>query len=780
MMEKTVDEKRLKPTLIRRRAKPQEEMPVVSTEPVLETEPVQTQAQEVVASGTQEEVAPTASPAQTPPSTVAPVSPAKPATEVRRIGLVGHMDLSTLAPVAAPKEDWKERQVLKTARKRRSRAELELESIQRAGGLKHYADLTVVDETVEPGLVAPTEEVEAPQQVVVERVFRPNAAKKRKASRKDFKRTQITEPKAIKKVIRIEHGLSVSALSQATGHKTSEILKRLIDLGIMATINQTIDAEIATMIAEEYGYTVENVAFKEEDVLNVADDKRSQEDLHPRPPVVTIMGHVDHGKTSLLDAIRKTDVAAGEAGGITQHIGAYDVVHEKGRITFLDTPGHEAFTQMRARGAKVTDIVILVVAADDGVMPQTVEALNHAKAAGVPIIVAINKVDRPQANLDRVKKELAEHSLLPEDWGGDVICVPTSARTKQGVDKLLEMILLQAEVMELKASSKIRPKGVIVESRLDKGRGPVVTALIQEGTLTVGTSIVSGMHWGRVRAMYDAYGKKVDEAGPSKPVEILGLSGVPQAGDELVGVSDEHVKQVAEERQTKHWEGSLAQSARVSLEELQRQIAAGGRHELRAIVKADVHGSVEAVSDSLTKLSTDNVGLKILHKGVGGITESDVMLAAASGAIVVGFNVQPDGNAKAAANQQKVEIRTYRIIYEMIDDVKKAMAGLLSPVEQEKVLGRAEVREVFRISKVGQIAGCSVTSGKIARNAFARLLRDQAVVFEGKLSSLKRFKDDAREVSEGYECGIGIENYNDLKPGDVIEAYIIEKKEATL
>ena len=614
----------------------------------------------------------------------------------------------------------------------------------------------------------------------VERVFQP-IARRKKSTRKGFKKTEITEPKAIKKVIRIAEAMSVSELSQATGKKVSELMKRLVDLGIMVTVNQRIEFEVASMIAEELGYKIEQTALKEEDLLTLPLEKILQENIKPRAPVVTVMGHVDHGKTSLLDAIRKTNVVEGEAGGITQHIGAYEVSIPKGKLTFLDTPGHEAFTSMRARGAKVTDIVVLVVAADDGIMPQTVEAIHHAKAAEVPIIVAINKIDKPGAQPERVKQALTEHELVPEEWGGDVICIPTSAKTKEGVEKLLEMILLQAEVLELKADPTIRPKGVVVEARLDKGRGPVATLIVQEGTLRVGDFIVCGFAYGKIRAMTDATGKVMKEALPSQPVEIQGLSSVPDAGDEFVGVlGEKEARQIIDVREVKERKKSSGDLSTTSLEDLQRELAAGETKELVLVIKADVHGSAEAVADSLLKLQTDIVKVKVLHKGVGGITENDVMLASASNAIVLGFNVKPDSKAKAAAERERVEIRSYRIIYEMIDDIRKAMEGLLAPEESEKSLGTIEVREVFKITKVGQIAGCYVTSGKITRNALVRLLRDQVVVYEGKISSLKRFKDDAREVTEGYECGIGIENFNDIKVGDIIEAYVIEKKAASL
>ena len=505
------------------------------------------------------------------------------------------------------------------------------------------------------------------------------------------------------------------------------------------------------------------------------------EDLKPRPPVVTIMGHVDHGKTSLLDAIRTANVTAGEAGGITQHIGAYDVELEGKKITFLDTPGHEAFTAMRARGAKATDIVILVVAADDGVMPQTKEAINHSKAAGVPIIIAINKMDKPDANPERVKQELTEFELVPEEWGGETIFVEVSAKQHTNLDQLLEMILLQAEVLDLKANPDKRAKGVVVEARLDKGRGPVATVLVQEGTLKIGDPIVTGVHFGRVRTMTNDRGDRLEEAGPSIPVEVTGLSGVPDAGDAFHSVEDEKAaKDVAQHRQQKLREAELAKTSKISLEQLYARIQQGDVKELKVILKGDVQGSVEAVKDSLLKLSTEACRLVVIHTGVGGIIESDVSLASASDAIVLGFNVRPEPKAASLAESEGVDIRLYNIIYDAVADIRDAMEGLLAPTLQEKYLGRAEVRETFSVSKVGMIAGCYVTDGKLLRGSQVRLLRDNVVVWQGKMSSLKRFKDDVREVATGYECGIGLENYNDIKVGDVIEAFEIEAIKTTL
>lgn len=614
-----------------------------------------------------------------------------------------------------------------------------------------------------------------------ERVFKPGPTfrGKKKGGRMapppGAKKTEITLPKAIKRVIKISDVIQVGELAKRMGVKAGEVIKKLFGLGMMANINQAVDIDAATLVCQEFGYEVERVGMEVvEETLEETTDLA--ESLVPRPPIVTVMGHVDHGKTSLLDAIKRTDVAAGEAGGITQHIGAYHVKVDKGDLVFLDTPGHEAFTAMRARGAQVTDFVILVVAADDGVMPQTVEAINHAKAANVPIIVAINKIDKPGANPDRVKQSLSDHGLQPEDWGGSTIFVNVSAKQKLGIKELLEMILLQAEVMDLKANPDKLAKGIIIEAKLDKGRGPVATVLVQEGTLKVGDPFVAGIHYGRVRALVDDRGGKVQMAGPSMPVEVLGLPGVPQAGDKFIAVSDEKkAKEIGTYRQMKQRETELSKSSKVSLEDLYSKIKEGEVKELGIIVKADVHGSVEALAESLQKLSTDAIKLKVLHGSVGAITETDVMLAAASNAIIIGFHVRPDAKVQALAEEEGVDVRLYSIIYEVIEDVKKAMEGLLEPTIKEVVLGRAEVRQVFSVPKIGAVAGCFVTDGKIARGAKVRLIRDSIVVHDGKMASLRRFKDDVKEVQSGYECGIGIENYNDIKTGDVIEAYIHEK-----
>lgn len=597
--------------------------------------------------------------------------------------------------------------------------------------------------------------------------------KKRALPGKEQKKTEITVAKASKRVVRMAEVVTVGDMARSMGVKAGEVIKKLMGLGMMATINQVLDFDTATLVANEFDYQVENVAF---DVETALQDQHKvpdpEEALEPRPPVVTIMGHVDHGKTSLLDAIRSTNVTDAEAGGITQHIGAYHVRLNGRGVTFLDTPGHEAFTAMRARGAKVTDIVVLVVAADDGVMPQTIEAVDHARAAEVPIIVAVNKIDRPDADPDRVQRGLADHGLVPEAWGGDTIFVPVSAVTREGLPGLLEMLLLQADLLELKANPDKLARGAVVEAKLERGRGPVSTVLVQEGTLKVGDPVFAGPHHGKVRAMIDDQGRKVDKATPSIPVEILGLQGTPQAGEAFSALNDEATaRQFAEYRETQQREAELAKTSKVSLEEFYDQIKADEVKELRVVLKGDVHGSVEALNEAVTRLSTDDVKLRVIHGSVGGVTESDVLLASASNAIVIGFNVRPEPKATSLATQQGVDLRLYTIIYEVLDDIRSAMEGLLDPVFREEFHARIQVREVFNIRGVGTVAGCSVTDGKILRSSMVRLVRDRVVVHEGRLASLKRFKDDVREVGTGYECGIAIDGYQDVKVGDVIEGF---------
>ena len=601
-------------------------------------------------------------------------------------------------------------------------------------------------------------------------------ARKKKKTKKELEQEEVERnAEAACGVIEIGETITVKELCEKLGKPTNDVIKNLIFLGVMAGVNQEIDFATAEKLCEKYEVLVEKK--EEETELEAFEEETDvvEENLEKRPPIVTIMGHVDHGKTSLLDAIRHAKVTASEAGGITQHIGAYTVSLNGEKITFLDTPGHEAFTAMRARGAQVTDIVILVVAADDGIMPQTKEAINHCKAAEVPMIVAINKIDRPGANIDRVKQELTEHGLVSEDWGGDTICVPVSAKTGENLESLLEMVLLTSEMQELKADANRKAKGTVIEAKLDKGRGAVASLLIQNGTLNVGDSILVGTTYGRIRAMFDDMGKKIKSAGPSIPVEILGLSEVPAAGDRFIVCKDEKTaRNMADLRKQKIKADSHQASNRVSLEDLYSQIQEGKVKELAIVVKADVQGSVEAIRQSLEKLSTDDVKIRVIHGAVGAITETDVTLAAASNALVIGFNVRPDGNAMVQSEKENIEIKTYRIIYDAIEDVKTAMIGMLDPEYKEVVNGKAEVRMTYKISNIGTIAGCYVLDGKIVRNSEVRVIRDGIVIFESTLASLKRFKDDAKEVAKGYECGLSVEKFNDLKEGDIIESFTME------
>ena len=578
---------------------------------------------------------------------------------------------------------------------------------------------------------------------------------------------------AIATEIELSGPLTVKELAEKMGREVSEIIKKLMLLGVMASINQEVDVDTATIVAEEFGVTVTEVE-PEEDPTDIIEIEDAPETLKPRPPVVTIMGHVDHGKTSLLDVIRQTNVTAGEAGGITQHIGAYQVRYNDNKITFLDTPGHEAFTAMRLRGAKSTDIAVLVVAADDGVMPQTIEAINHAKSADVPIIVAINKMDKPGANPDHVKQQLSEHGLLPEEWGGDVIMVPVSAKQKQGIDDLLENILLVAEVMELKANPNRKAYGVVIEAQLDKGRGAVCTVLVQKGSLRVGDTVLAGTAYGKVRAMTNERGEKVKVARPSMPVEILGFSEVPQAGEIINGMDDNEARAIAEKRIAKQRVQELQATHKVTLDDIFNQIQQGELKDLNIIIKADVQGSVEALRQSLEGIKNPEVRIVIVHAAVGAINESDIMLASASNAIVMGFNVRPDANVRRAAENEKVDLRTYRVIYDAINDVESAMRGMLAPQFKEVVVGRAEVRQVISTPKA-IVAGSYVTEGRITNDSEVRLIRDGIVVFEGKVDSLRRFKDEVKEVKTSFECGISLEGYRDIKEGDVIEAYLMEE-----
>ena len=603
------------------------------------------------------------------------------------------------------------------------------------------------------------------------RSFRPV---KKRVVVKESKKTMVTVPKPIKRIIRIAEMITVGDLAKRMGVKGGELIKKLMAMGILVNINQTIDSDVASLVASEFGYEVEKVSLERQDLLERKEDLPEQ--LKPRSPVVTIMGHVDHGKTMLLDAIRKTNVVEGEAGGITQHIGAYDVELESSHVAFIDTPGHEAFTAMRARGAQVTDIVVLVVAAEDGVMPQTKEAIDHARAAKVPIVVAINKMDKPSANPEKVMKDLADYGLIPEKWGGSTLFAEVSAKQKKGIKELLELILLQAEMLELRANPDKPARGAIIEAKLDRGRGPVATILVQEGTLKTGDAFIAGSQFGRVRAMLNDKGQKIENAQPSLPVEVVGFSDVPEAGETFIVIPDERMaRQISLHRQEKLREKELSKLSKVSLEELYDQIKQGEVKELSVIIKADVQGSIEAMSEALRKLSTEAVKVNILHEGVGGVTETDVNLASASNAIIIGFNVRPVTNAQALAEMEHVDVRTYSVIYDAINDIKKALEGLLEPTYREHFLGRAQVIQVFSVHKIGMIAGSVVTDGKVVRGSHARLLRDNVIIFNGKIASLRRFKDDMKDCGQGLECGIGIENFNDVKLGDIIESYEVEE-----
>ncbi len=583
------------------------------------------------------------------------------------------------------------------------------------------------------------------------------------------------ETRAIKKRIKVFESISVGDLAHRMGVKANELIASLMKLGIMATVNQTLDADTATLVASDFGFEVEQGVTEEQSVINLEESYAGGEEI-ARPPVVTVMGHVDHGKTSILDAIRKTDVAAGEAGGITQHIGAHHVRSAHGEVIFLDTPGHEAFTEMRSRGAQVTDLVVLVVAADDGVMDQTREAINHAKAAGVPIVVAVNKIDKENANPDRVKGELAEYDLAPEEWGGHTIYCETSATEGTGIDELLEQILLQAEMLELKADPNRKATGWVVEAHLHKGRGAVATILIKQGTVKIGESFVVGEHYGRVRAMHNDKGEDIDTAGPSMPIEIHGLSGVPRAGDEFIVVPDEKMaRTISSQRQIKHREKELATTTKISLDNLFEHLEEGEIKELRVVLRADVQGTLEAFSTAIENLSTSEVKVKIIHSGTGAVIESDILLAAASQALVFGFNVRPTPKARELAKNENVDVRFYDVIYHALDDIRLAMTGLLEPTFEEDTIGAAEVRDIFTHPKAGTIAGCYVTNGHIDRKAQVRLIRDGVVVYTGRIDSLRRFKDDVKDVKSGFECGISLEKYNDIKVGDIIEAFFMKE-----
>ena len=601
-----------------------------------------------------------------------------------------------------------------------------------------------------------------------------------KAKKRYKKAEKVKEAEKESKKLQVKEGITVYEFAKELGVDLSDIISKLFELGMLVRKNDIINLDAAKLIAEEYGFEISEDVGKQKAAEELLDIEDKEEDLVKRPPVVTVMGHVDHGKTSILDAIKKTNIANKEAGGITQHIGAYTVKIKGEYITFLDTPGHEAFTEMRARGAQITDIVVLVVAADDGVMPQTIEAINHSKAAGVPIVVAINKIDKPNANPERVKQELSNYGIIPEDWGGDNIFVNVSAKKLIGIDDLLESILLQADVMELKANPNKRAKAVVVEARLDKNKGPVATVVVKEGTLKFSDAFIVGAHYGKVRALINDRGAKVKEVKPSFSIEILGLHGVPEAGDTLIVVKDEKTaKSIASKRQEELRQLALSKH-KISLQNVFEQIDEGKLKELPVILKTDVYGSIEAIKSSLLKISTEEVSVKVIHSGVGAITESDINLAAASNAIIMGFNVRPTQEALKMSKDLGIEIRNYSVIYDIINDVKKSLSGLLEPTEEEEILGRLDIRDTFKVPKVGIVAGCYVTYGKITRNSKIRILRDGIILYDGKITSLKRFKDDVSEVQMGYECGVGIEGFNDIKVGDSIEAYVVNKVQREL
>jgi translation initiation factor IF-2 len=717
-----------------------------------------------------EEVAVSVPPVEQPVASVAPVAPVAPVEEAAKstIGprILGRIELPQKRVVVQPTEQKRSPKGIVAGRDTREVVETEEEGPKKGFKKGRKREISSVDLLDYGG-----REVRKP--------------KRRGHGRGDGDLRDSSDsekPKVAKRVIELGESITVGELARQMSLKSGEVIAKFLGLGVLVTINQAIDKDTASIVADELGYEVKHVEYNEQDIIQDTLEE-NEADLQPRPPVVTVMGHVDHGKTSLLDRIRSAAVAAKEAGGITQHIGAYSVTTEGGRvITFIDTPGHAAFTSMRARGAQVTDIVVLVVAADDGVMPQTREAINHAQAAKVPIVVAVNKMDRPDANPDRVKNQLAELGLQPEDWGGDTMFFPISALRGDGISELLEGILVQAEVKELKANPNRRAKGTVIESRQDRGRGVVATVLVQGGTLKVGDIFVSGAEYGRVRTMGNYKGERAESAGPSTPVEITGLNGMPASGDDFfVMESEADAREVAGNRaEAKAFKERSLASGPMSLEEFAKRASNQAAQELNVILKADVQGSVEAVKHSIEKLSGEKVKVRVLHAAVGGVNESDVQLAIASSAIIVGFGVRAEPRATADAEQAGIEIRFYRVIYELLDDVRKAMVGLLEPIKQESSLGRVEVRDTFNVPKIGTIAGCYVTGGLIKRNAFGRLLRDNRVIHEGKLGSLRRFKDDVREVQAGFECGIGLEGFNDVKIGDVIEVFEIKEVEATL
>ncbi|MGQ9646668.1 MAG: translation initiation factor IF-2 [Thermodesulfobacteriota bacterium] len=806
--EKEVIEKRVKPTVIRRRTHLLEAKPEPPTPPPMEVEPVLPPVgiEEKVERKVKEEKIPVeekaAKEAKKPAKRPAGVRAVKGRKKGEKIAeeAMGISELkkeeTTIVPIPA-KEEAILPQPLPEEKKIEARRETEAPKRKDAGVKKPEIKISTREQLTEEEklaalagkkkgfvkkrrwveekmLVETDMELEGPPEKEVEILPRSFKPMKKKVVLKAPKKTEVTVPRPIKRIIRIAEVITVGDLAKRMGVKGGDLIKKLMEMGVLVNINQVIDADVASLAAGEFGYEVEKVSLERQELLERKEDLPEQ--LKPRPPVVTIMGHVDHGKTMLLDAIRKSNVVSGEAGGITQHIGAYDVQLENGHVVFIDTPGHEAFTAMRARGAQVTDIVVLVVAADDGVMPQTKEAIDHARAAKVPIVVAINKIDKPNANPEKVKKDLADYGLVPEQWGGNTLFAEVSAKQKTGIKELLELILLQAEILELKANPDKPARGVIIEAKLDKGRGPVATVLVQEGTLKTGDVFVAGSHYGRVRALLNDKGQKIERTEPSTPVEVIGFTDVPEAGDPFIVVSEERMaKQISLYRQEKIREKELSKLSKVSLEELYDKIKKGEIKELSVIIKADVQGSIEAVKEALKKISTDAVKVNVIHDAVGGITETDVNLAAASNAIIIGFNVRPGPKAQSLAEQEHVDIRTYSIIYDAIDDVKKALEGLLEPTYKEHLLGRAQVIQLFNIRKVGTVAGSVILDGKVVRGSHARILRDNVVVYDSRIGSVRRFKDDVKECSQGLECGIWIENFNDIKLGDIIESYEMEE-----
>ena len=749
--EKIVEE-RIKPTIIRRRRKVVEEPPVeekVEEEKKGEETPLT--AEEVTPSKEAVEVTP-AEPTMVSSAKPVEKKPAKekPESEVRIIS----------KKIVLPEEAEEDKQKLtKKQRFKKERFSPGKDITKRKFTAISSKDLQ--EEEVSPGEKA--------------KRYKPSPFRRKKPlSLVKTKKTEITTPKAIKRKIKILEGITVALLAKRMGIKAGAVIKKLMDLGVMATMNETIDIDAASLAAHEFGYEVESVTIEEEQILLEKED--SPKDLLPRAPIVTVMGHIDHGKTSLLDAIRQSNVIDREAGGITQHIGAYHVELDKGNIVFIDTPGHEAFTTMRARGAKVTDIVVLVIAADDGIMPQTIEAIDHAKAAKVPIIVAINKIDKPNANPEKIRQTLTEYELVPEDWGGDTLYAEISAKQRKGIEELLEIIILQAEMLELQSNPHKPAKGTVIEAKLDKSKGPVATILVQEGTLKVGDTFITGVHYGKTRVLINDAGKAIPQAGPSTPLQVLGLSGVPEAGDTFLVVDEEKkAKQAGLYFQQKQREKGFIESSRVTLEGLYDQIQEGTLRELNVIIKVDVHGTLDALTKSLQELGNEKVKISIIHSSVGAINQSDVMLASASKAIIIGFAVSPDVKAKLAAEQEKVDIRLYNIIYDAISDITNALEGLLAPTLVENLRGRAEVKQIYQISRLGTIAGSMVTEGKITRDCKFRVMRNGTLMHQGRISSLKRFKDDAREVESGYECGIGIEGFEEIQIGDIVECYTTEE-----